>query len=98
MKKTQTISVRELRQNLSLCLRATELKNVHFIIMRHSRTIAKIVPEKKQRRQTKEEFFRDMKEIMEQMDRGEYYTTEEVEQHLRKKHSRLNGRKKRMSK
>src|SRR3989338_2953070 len=49
MPTTQTISVRELRQNLSLYLRATEMKKVHFVVMRHGEPVARMIPEKKKK-------------------------------------------------
>lgn len=85
MLKTQTISIRELRQNLSLYLRATELKNIHFVVMRHAEPIARIVPEKRKKKTRKllrEELLRDIREAQAQIARGEWYTTEEVRQHL----------------
>lgn len=97
MNSTQTISVREFRQNLSLYLRATEMKKVHFVVTRHGRPIVKMSPEKpkKTRKQLDEELLRDLREAQEQADRGELYTTEEVRQHLGLLPLRLNGLRKR---
>lgn len=86
MQKTQTISVRELRENLSLYLRATQLKNIHFVVMRHAEPIARIVPEKpkkKTQKQLKEELLRDIREAQAQMDRDEYLTSAELRKRLR---------------
>ena len=89
MKTTQTISIRELRQNLSLYLRATELKKVHFMVMRHSEVVAKIVPvkaKKKTQKQLKAELLRDIREAEAQWERGEWYTMEEVKELHRLRH------------
>ena len=88
MDKTQTISVREFRQNLSLYLHATEINRVHFVVMKHGKPIARMVPEKAKKKTRKEldaELLRDLREAQAQGDRGEWYTQEEMEELLRRR-------------
>lgn len=83
--KTQEISVREFRQNLSLYLRAAKVKKIHFVVMNHTEPMAKFGPpdeKKKTRKQLREEFLRDIRKAQAQMDRGEYLTTEELRYQL----------------
>ena len=86
MPKTQTISVREFRQNLSLYLSAAKLKKIHFVVMNHSEPMAEIIPpkeKKKTQKQLREELLKDIQEAEAQLERGEWYTQEEMEELLR---------------
>ncbi len=95
MPKTQTISVREFRQNLSLYLRATEMKRVHFVVTRHGRPIAKMTPEKpkKTQKQLRAELISDLRKAEAQIARGEWYTTEELRRNLGLPPSPFSGRR-----
>ena len=97
MSKTQTISVRELRQNLSLYLRAMEVKQVHFVVTKHGRPIAKMIPEKpkKTQKQLRAELISDLRKAEAQIKRGEWYTTEELRKNLGLPPSPFSGRKQR---
>lgn len=87
MKKTQTISVRELRDNLSLYLQAAKVKKIHFVVMRHAETMAEISPpkKKKSRKQLNAELLKELREAQAQADRGEWYTQEEMEELQRRR-------------
>lgn len=85
MTKTQTISVRELRENLSLYLRAAKIKKIHFVVMNHLEPMAEFGPpkeKKKSRKQLREELLRELRVTQARMDRGEYLTTEELRRRL----------------
>ena len=100
MPRTQEISIREFRQNLSLYLRAMEVKNIHFVVTRHGRPIAKMTPEKpkKTRKELDEELLQDLREAQAQADRGELYTTEEARRMLGIPPGGFTGRRKRSKK
>ena len=63
---------------IDLNVNEAQRKNVHFVIMRFGEPIAHLVPVKPKRRRSMEELESDIAEAHRQIDRGEWYTTEEV--------------------
>ena len=89
MAKEQTVSIREFRENLSLYLRAVEVKKIHFVVLRHGVPVGRLIPEKKPKKtqkQFREELLKDIQESRAQFKRGEWYTVEEVEELHRRRY------------
>ena len=84
MNKTHVVSVRDFRQNLSLYLRAAQMKKVHFVVMRHLEVVAELSPPKKKKahKQLNEELLESIRRARAQWERGEYYTTAELRKRL----------------
>ena len=98
MAMTHEISVREFRQNLSLYLHAAKTKKMHFVVMRHLEPIAEFGPPKKKKKtqqQLREELIKTVLEAEAQIDRGEWYTSKEIRNHLGLPPSPYSGRRRR---
>jgi len=74
---TRFIGIREYRRNLSKLIEEARKKNIHFVVMRHSKIVAHVTPPT-EKEMILEELVRDVAEAREQARRGEVYTEEEI--------------------
>ncbi len=74
---TKFVGVKELRQNMAKITKEAEEKNERLIILRKNRPIFELRP-LSGKSIYKESFIRDIKKALEQAERGEVYSFDEV--------------------
>ena len=75
---TRFIGIREYRQNLSRLIEEARKKNIHFVVMRHSKIVAHVTPPTK-KELALEELAKEIAEAREDFHKGNFYTQKEIE-------------------
>ena len=78
---TRIIGMREFRQNFSKLIEEARKKNIHFVVMRHSKIMINVTPPTK-KDLALEDLASEIAEAREEMRRGETYSLEEVAKEL----------------
>lgn len=82
---TKMIGIKEFRQNLTKLARAGKTKKTRFIVMVHNLPVFKVEPMNEDDLIDElilDKYSAEIEEALQQVKRGEVYTTEEVRKHL----------------
>lgn len=75
--KTRLVGIKEFRNNLTKFSKETHMKDVHFVVMRHSKPLFKVSPLTQEELEL-EALREDIEAARSQVKAGEVYSSEEV--------------------
>ncbi len=81
---TQTIGIKEFRQNMTKLYRKAQKQNICFIVMNHQEPVMRVEPIDEDQL-ILEKYADEIDEALEQVKRGETYSAEEVRAFLQRK-------------